>query len=143
MICEDVPQTHIRAFGKAATGFALVRDVEVEIERTACHLGGSRAWFLCPTCGRRCAILYPMKCRVCLKLHYTSEHKGQFDRHMRSAIKHRMRYGQTEGGIAVPFPGKPKRMRWHTYLRARRKARELEQRAAAAFAKMTWIKSGW
>ena len=60
---------------------------------------------------------------------------------MRSAIKHRERYGQTEGGIAAPFPAKPKRMRWHTYLRARQKARDLEQRAAAAFAKMTWIKS--
>lgn len=86
-----------------------------------------------PTCNRRCAILYPVKCRLCLGLHYASEHEGNLDRLLRKAIKHRAKHGQSKGGIAVPFPGKPKRMRWHTYFRARKRAEAHEARIIAGF----------
>ncbi len=31
---------------------------DVWVERTRCHYGGSRAWFRCPWCQRRCAVFY-------------------------------------------------------------------------------------
>jgi hypothetical protein len=49
----------------------------VGIERTPCHVGGSRPWFICPAlgCGRRVAILYGggiFACRLCFQLAYAS-----------------------------------------------------------------------
>jgi hypothetical protein len=49
----------------------------VYIVRTSCHLGGGRAWFICPArgCGRRVAILYGggiFACRRCHQLAYAS-----------------------------------------------------------------------
>lgn len=35
---------------------------EVPLERTPCHFGGSRPWFRCPACKRRCAIIYGLTC---------------------------------------------------------------------------------
>jgi len=134
MICEASPQTHVRNFGKDVVGFALVLGSNVAIERTACNLGGTRAWFLCPECNRRCAILYPVKCRVCLGLHYRAEHKAPLDRQYLKAEKRRKRFGQRYGGIAARFPNKPKLMRWHTYLRERRKSQNIEQQIFDAYA---------
>ncbi len=31
---------------------------DVELDHTACNYGGERPWWLCPECGRRCAVLY-------------------------------------------------------------------------------------
>jgi hypothetical protein len=46
------------------------------LTRTLCTFGGARAWFTCPGCGRRCAILYArlgrFRCRSCLRLAYAS-----------------------------------------------------------------------
>ena len=133
MICEAQRQVHVRNLPKGVKGFVGIDGVNVAVERTACNLGGSRAWFLCTTCNRRCAILYPVKCRLCLDLHYASEHVGKLDRLLRKAIKHRAKYGQTEGGVAVPFPRKPNWMRWHTYFRARKQAEIFEAQIVAGF----------
>lgn len=132
MICEAQPQTRV---GDSVSGLELfvhVRGVKVVITRTACHFGGSRPWFVCPTCGGRCAILYPVQCRQCLGLHYATEHESELDRRYRKAFKHRARLGQTEGGIATLFPTKPKLMRWHTYLRLRREGLAFEERLCGA-----------
>jgi hypothetical protein len=44
----------------------------VSLDWTECHLGGMRAWFLCPGCASRRAILYSVggrfRCRACHKL---------------------------------------------------------------------------
>jgi len=133
MICEAQSQVHVRSLPKGVEGFVRVQGVHVAIERTACNLGGSRAWFLCPSCNRRCAILYPVKCRLCLRLNYASEHEGKLDRLLRKAVRHRYRYGQEERGIGVPFPSKPKHMRWHTYFKARKKAEVFEMRVTESF----------
>ncbi|MFN7822754.1 MAG: hypothetical protein ACK5PO_07370 [Bacteroidota bacterium] len=50
----------------------------LEVERTPCHYGGTRAWFRCPTCTRRVAIVYwrggrSFGCRVCWQLAYRSQ----------------------------------------------------------------------
>lgn len=135
MICESHPQTRV---GDAVSGLeesVVVRGVKVTISRTACYLGGSRAWLVCPACSGKYAILYPIYCRHCLDLHYAGEHESKLDRLLRKAIRHRQRFGQIQGGIAAPFPQKPYRMRWHTYLRARRKAQDMETQIAQLFAK--------
>jgi len=135
MICEARPQTRVGNSVSGLEPFVVVRGVKVTVTRTACHLGGARAWFVCPCCSRRCAILYPVQCRQCLGLHYASEHESKLDRLFRKAVRHRQRLGQIERGIGCPFPLKPYRMRWHTYLQARRQAQDMENRIAQVFAK--------
>lgn len=88
---------------------------------TETNFGGRRQWFLCPCCGRRCAIVYReiagsrWGCRVCLKGRYLSEPMSPNDRRLHAAFKVRKRLGQTKGGIVAPFPPKPKGMHWRTY----------------------------
>lgn len=135
MICEARPKNRVGDYVSGLESLAVVWGVNVAITRTACHLGGSRPWFVCPACGRRCSILYPVHCRICLRLHYAAEHESRLDRLLRKAIKHRARFGQSGGGIVAPFPVKPHRMRWHTYLRARCKAQDMEGQIAQSFAK--------
>ena len=55
-----------RRKGNAGRGAVWQGEGRVAITRTACHLGGARAWFICPCSGHRCAILYPVQCRHCL-----------------------------------------------------------------------------
>ncbi len=53
----------------------------INIEKTFCHYGRQRPWFLCPRCNRRCAILYnPGKlflCRKCYQLPYQSQNQSR------------------------------------------------------------------
>lgn len=93
----------------------------VHLEWTGCHLGGRRAWFLCPTpgCGRRVAILFGgavFACRHCHKLAYESQRASPSDRAMRRADRIRRRLGW-DAGIANPSGGKPKGMHWRTFAR--------------------------
>ena len=125
MICEATRQAHIRDHGPTG-GFTWVLGRKITVTYTAQPLGGQRAWFLCPECDRRCAILYPLSCRKCLGLHYATEHLSPYDRMLTKAIRARARLGQAKGGVCVPFPAKPKLMRWHTYLKARREAQRNE-----------------
>lgn len=67
----------------------------VDIDRTPCHYGGSRPWFICPGCGRRRRLLhlhdYVFKCRTCHRLTYrTSRSSGRGA--MAQANKHALRY---------------------------------------------------
>jgi hypothetical protein len=91
----------------------------VDLERTACHLGGSRVWFLCPVrgCGRRVAILYGggiFACRRCHRLAYDSTRESAGDRATRRADHIRMRIGWEPGILNGDGP-KPKWMRWKTF----------------------------
>lgn len=128
MICEYSRQVHIREIGLCPNNSALVCGVLVHVTTTPCNFGGTRLWFLCPSCGRRCAILYPVLCRKCRKGRYLVESMSPQDRLLSKAMKIRDSLGQKKGGVCVPFPPKPKRMRWHTYLRIRKEALALEQR---------------
>lgn len=55
----------------------------VALQYTPCHMGGSRVWFSCPGCDRRCALLYSGEngfcCRECYDLPYRSQRCGEFD----------------------------------------------------------------
>jgi len=93
----------------------------VTLEWTACHLGGQRAWFLCPArgCGRRMAVLYGgsiFACRHCHQLAYACQRETDDNRAMRRAdtIRRRLGWG---AGIANPEGGKPKGMHWRTFER--------------------------
>ena len=68
----------------------------VQLSWTACHLGGSRPWFICPArgCGRRVALLYGgaiFACRKCYRLSYGSQPEAPHDRATRRADRIRER----------------------------------------------------
>jgi hypothetical protein len=128
MICEARRQTYIKDLPEAAGGVVYVGGHAVRIDRTPQHLGGSRAWFRCPACDRRCAILYPVRCRKCLGLNYRSEHLSPNDRATLKAQRLRARLGDTSGNLSHPIPSKPKWMRWHTYFSRRAEIREADAR---------------
>ena len=70
----------------------------VGLDRTRCHLGGERVWWLCPVvrCGRRVAVLYGGRvfaCRHCHRLAYTSQRETDCDRSTRRANTLRDRLG--------------------------------------------------
>jgi hypothetical protein len=89
----------------------------VAVARTACRLGGSRCWFICPGCRRRIAILYrgaTFACRHCHQLTYQSTRQDAGERAMRGADRIRLRLGW-EPGILNGFGSKPRWMRWRTF----------------------------
>jgi hypothetical protein len=107
----------------------------VPITWTACHFGGRRPWFLCSVysddryCGRRAAVLYCagalFACRRCWGLAYESQQETPMRRGVFQAQKIRMRLGGSVN-LFEPFPEKPKRMHWLTYLRLRARAEAAE-----------------
>ena len=85
--------------------------------------GGTRVWWLCPTCGRRVAILYIGKtpaCRHCYCLAYRSERENTDGKATRQADKLRERLGW-EPGILNGNGPKPKGMHWRTFERLQAK----------------------
>ena len=104
----------------------------VPLVSTPCHLGGSRAWFLCPArgCGRRVAKLYSGRvfaCRKCHQLAYPSQREPAYERHARRADKIREKLGWRPGILNGPEHTKPKGMHWKTYDRLVHEYRLLEQ----------------
>ena len=106
------------------------RHYPVAVEWTACHFGGSRAWFRCPACGRRAAILYGaavFACRHCLHLAYESQREAPHYGALRKAQGIHEELGGT--GIIDDPVFKPKGMHWRTYYRKMEQLREAESRA--------------
>lgn len=56
----------------------------VWFDRTPCHIGGQRLWFICPGCQRRCEVMcLPAKwiaCRKCHRVPYRSQCEDYVDR---------------------------------------------------------------
>lgn len=93
----------------------------VELDATACHMGGVRIWWLCPAvdCGRRVAVLYGglvYACRHCHRLAYRCQREVDYDRATRKAETLRARLGW-EGGMLSGSGMKPKGMHWRTFER--------------------------
>jgi len=110
----------------------------VRIVRTPCHLGGSRAWFMCPAvgCGRRVAILYGGRifaCRHCYRLAYASAREDAGNRTARRADRLRARLGW-QPGILNGNGTKPKWMRWRTFERLTAKHDQFVARSMQAAA---------
>lgn len=92
----------------------------VALEWTGLHFAGRRAWFLCPArgCGRRVAILYGgsiFACLHCHKLAYACQGKTAEGRAIQRADNIRRRLGW-DPGILNGDGGKPKGMRWRTFV---------------------------
>ena len=132
MICERLPQVDIRKVGRNLPDGIVISGTFVRIAKTPCHLGGHRHWFLCPSCGRRCAILYPSRCRTCVNGRYAVELMTLDDRRLAKAFKLRRKLGQETGGVVSAFPLKPKWMRWHTYFRIKEIGLGVEHEVALA-----------
>ncbi|MFW9594547.1 MAG: hypothetical protein ACMV1D_03520 [Macromonas sp.] len=91
----------------------------VELETTAAHFGGTRQWFTCPCCGRRCGVLYLGKrlaCRTCYGLAYRVERETAHDKALRRCERIRDRLGW-RAGIAYGIGPKPGKMRHATFER--------------------------
>lgn len=99
------------------------RRYPVLLDKTACHLGGERVWWLCPVagCGKRVAVLYGGKvfaCRHCHRLAYRCQRETAGDHATRRANTLRDRLGWVPG-ILNDAGSKPKGMRWRTYWQLR------------------------
>jgi hypothetical protein len=110
----------------------------VRLVRTRCNLGGSRAWFLCPSlgCGRRVAILYGVEtfaCRYCHQLAYASSVESECERAARRVNRSGARLGWA-AGIFGGFGLKPKGMHWETFYRLAAEHNLLAYRAMRAIA---------
>ena len=69
-------------FGKEFRGVRC----RLALTHSTCHYGNTRPWFVCPDCGRRCAIVYGISvhgmfaCRVCQRLAYSIEAECEIGR---------------------------------------------------------------
>jgi hypothetical protein len=113
------------------------QDYAVWLERTLCHYGGTRTWFLCPArgCGRRVAILYCGKvfaCRRCYRLAYECQRESVSDRADRRAWKIRERCKDEFGCLLDPL-FKPKGMHERTFRRLERDYKQACSESAFAF----------
>jgi len=101
----------------------------VRFDRTPCHYGGERLWFLCPDCKHRVAVLYGagirFLCRTCSKLPYGSQNETLQDRMIRKSQKIRRRLGASES-LFEPIWQRPKGMHRKTFQRLRAEAQQAE-----------------
>ncbi|MGE0052938.1 MAG: hypothetical protein AB7S74_01905 [Hyphomicrobium sp.] len=96
-------------------------DDRIPFVTTPMRFGGHRIWFCCPGCQRRCRVIYGgnrFLCRNCHGLRYNSQYEPSYQRQLDMADKLRKRVGGDRGAFdELPFPPKPKWMRWPTYHR--------------------------
>ena len=101
------------------------------LDYTAPHFGGKRAWFSCPQCCKRVAVLFRVdrrfRCRKCHKLSYPTQSWDEFDRSGHKARKIRIKLGGS-GGLGEKFPPKPVGMHLRTYFMLMQKAVNAEQK---------------
>ncbi|TAN10039.1 MAG: hypothetical protein EPN34_12400 [Burkholderiaceae bacterium] len=100
---------------------------DVQIARTGCTYGGSRPWFRCPCCRRRCAVLYVgerLACRECYRLRYPSQSEDAGTRVWDRKRKLAKRLGceAHEWDEAE----KPRGMHWSTFERIRGELSDLD-----------------
>ena len=90
----------------------------VLLDSTPVHLGGHRAWFLCPGCDRRIAVLYGgmrFRCRYCHDLRYASQREGKRHRAISRIQKTRKKLSGTTD-LTQPIP-RPRYMHARTFER--------------------------
>ena len=100
----------------------------VGLDLTACHFGGTRAWFLCPRCSRRVAVLFAGRrfwCRHCHGIAYAVENEDAISRLLRRSNKLRERV-KAKAGTAYPVAFKPKGMHQKTFDRIRCEIQKIE-----------------
>ena len=108
---------------------------DIALTRTNCTTGGTRPWFKCPACGRRCAILYAkhdfhFTCRECCDLSYESKNLSDAWRLLRQSQK-----VQRKLDWHGPDGERPKWMHETTYQRLVERHEDYDRRAMVAMAK--------
>lgn len=70
----------------------------IVLDRTRCHFGGSRSWFVCPRCSARVAVLYlrggRFACRRCQRVSYASQSEDHCARTWRKQARLEARLGK-------------------------------------------------
>lgn len=101
---------------------------QIQFDRTPCHYGGERLWFLCPHCNKRVAVLYGgdnrFLCRHCYQIPYSSQQRG----YMNNVISQKHKLGERifeyyERGEGW---GKKKGLHWKTFNRLHERYQDLE-----------------
>ena len=97
------------------------QDIEdvIPLTFTRPHLGGRRAWFVCPSCTQRKGVLWGRtyyRCARCHRMTYDSQYEDHPSRLLSKAQAILIKLGGT-GNCSDPFPTKPKGMHWSTYSR--------------------------
>jgi len=111
-------------------------EITIQTRSYPCRYGGSRSYFSCPYCRRRCEVVVMTTngrhwgCRRCLPVRYASQRLSPADRMQRRADTLYERAGTDHGeGFVV----KRKWMRWRTFNRLMNRANALSTGADAAF----------
>lgn len=99
------------------------------------HFGGTRLWFVCPRCGRRCRVMYretdtnarAFTCLRCARLVYLSQRLSAADRVELKTGKLLTRLVEAEPRVYV----KPRGMHQRTFERIVRQASALQARTTA------------
>ena len=89
----------------------------VRLNKTACHYGNYRYWWLCPNCSKRVSVLYcagSYVCRHCIGANYGSQLQQPIDRLFSRVAAIRARLGWV-AGIAHGYGERPKGMHHTTY----------------------------
>jgi len=101
------------------------------LKHTSPNFGGKRAWFSCPQCCKRVAVLFRVdrrfRCRKCHKLTYPTQCWDEFDRSGNKARKIRIKLGGS-GSLWEKFPPKPVGMHLRTYFMLMQKAMIAERK---------------
>ncbi len=101
----------------AVDGAAVVQ--RIMISKTPAHLGGHRAWFICPGCSKRISALYLAKqfrCRHCHDLRYQSQRETPVFRAIDKIQRIRKKLSGSTN-LTQPIPARPRYMHNHTYRR--------------------------
>lgn len=89
----------------------------IKLSTTACHYGGYRHWFNCPSCSKRTSVLYCVHtyvCRHCTGANYGSQLEQPIDNLFRRLNAIRARLGW-QVGIANGYEYRPTGMHQTTY----------------------------
>lgn len=89
----------------------------INLSKTACHYGGYRHWFQCPSCSKRMGVLYcagTYVCRHCIGAKYGSQLKQPIDNLFRRLHEIRAQLCW-QVGIANGYEQRPKGMHQTTY----------------------------
>lgn len=106
----------------------------IPFERTGCHYGGQRTWFLCPACSRRVAVLCSagklFLCRHCYQLPYESQLLDPVCRLIEQ--KHKLGRRTFEYYEYGEGWGRPKGLHWRTYKKNLKKIMALDKAISLA-----------
>ena len=105
---------------------------------SAQNLGGRRTWWVCPSCGRRCGILYGgprFVCRRCAGVdYYAIQQNGDAMGPIETKLRRiRRRLGVTDGAWHEKIPPRPRYMHHSTYRRLVSEYQDLKEQWASVW----------